>query len=213
MNKVNRMISLVVIACFYAILTIKLDIFWKIGELEKADSINDIILNLSYSILAAVIFYIFIDVIPYYTKKKKMREVLRTKIDRIKQDVNSAKNAIYLPPFTEMAKTKDGFVNDFENKDMKDAYYLGLYHFKSLIEFFDHNKEQIRNSIHEILGYTEFLTEKEVEILADINSSKYINSHFFIKDFENLQSQPALFNNQREIGNSIYSINELIKKL
>lgn len=213
MNKVNRMIILVVIACFYAILTIKLDIFWKIGDLEKADSINDIILNLSYSILAAVIFYIFIDVIPYYTKKKKMREVLRTKIDRIKQDINSAKTAIYLPPFTEMAKTKDGFVNDFENKDMKDAYCLGLFRFKSLMEFFEHNKEQIRNSIHEILGYSEFLTEKEVEILADINSSKYINSYFFIKDFENLQHQPALFNNQREIGNSIYSINELIKKL
>lgn len=213
MNKVNRMISLVVIACFYAILTIKLDIFWKFGELEKADSINDIILNLSYSILAAVIFYIFIDVIPYYTKKKKMREVLRTKIDRIKQDINSAKTAIYLPPFTEMAKTKADFVNDFENKDMKDAYFLGLFRFKSLMEFFEHNKTQIRNSIHEILGYSEFLTEKEVEILADINSSKYINSHFFIKDFENLQHQPALFNNQREIGNSIYSINELIKKL
>lgn len=213
MNKVNRMIFLVVIACFYAILTIKLDIFWKIGDFEKADSFNDIILNLSSSILAAVIFYIFIDVIPYYTKKKKMREVLRTKIDRIKQDINSAKNAIYLPPFTEMAKTKDGFVNDFENKDMKDAYCLGLFRFKSLMEFFEHNKEQIRNSIHEILGYSEFLTEKEVEILADINSSKYINSHFFIKDFENLQHQPALFNNQREIGNSIYSINELIKKL
>ncbi|MDE6853619.1 MAG: hypothetical protein K2J38_01030, partial [Muribaculaceae bacterium] len=164
-------------------------------------------------ILAAVIFYIFIDVIPYYTKKKKMREVLRTKIDRIKQDINSAKTAIYLPPFTEMAKTKADFVNDFENKDMKDAYFLGLFRFKSLMEFFEHNKTQIRNSIHEILGYSEFLTEKEVEILADINSSKYINSLFFIKDFENLQHQPALFNNQREIGNSIYSINELIKKL
>lgn len=213
MNRGNIMISFVVIVCFYAILTIKLDIFWKFGELEKADSINDIILNLSYSILAAVIFYIFIEVIPYYTKKKKMRQVLRTKIDRIKQDLNSAKNAIYLPPFTEVAKTRDGYITDFANKNLYDAYCLGIYGFKNIREYLEYNRTQIRNSILEILSYSDFLTEKEVKTLADINSSLYINEYLFIKDFEMMKIQPDLYNNQKEIGESIYSINELIKKV
>lgn len=213
MSKVKAMIFLVVLACIYAILTIKLDLFWKFGEWQKADNINDIIVNLSYSILAAVIFYVFIDIVPYYTKKRKMRQVLRTKIDRIKQDLNSAKNAIYLPPFTEVAKTRDEYITDFANKNLYDAYCLGIYGFKNIREYLEYNRTQIRNSILEILSYSDFLTEKEVKTLADINSSLYINEYLFIKDFEMIQIQPDLYNNQKEIGESIYNINELIKKI
>lgn len=213
MNKVQLMTILVVLACIYAILTIKLDIFWHIGTSSNADNINEIILNLSYSILAAVIFYIFIDVIPFYTKRKKVRQVLSIMISGIKSDIRDAKNAIYLPPFTNVAKTQNDFVSDFENKDMMDAYCLGIYGFKNLREFFNHNKVQIRNSIHNVLSYSEFLTDTEIKILADINSSKYINEHFFIKDFENIKEHPDLYTNQKEIGKSIFQISELISKI
>lgn len=213
MNKVKLMILLVVIACMYAILTIKLNLFWHIGVSEKAEGINEIILNLSYSVLAAVIFYIFIDVLPFYAKKKKVRQILLTMIKGLRSDIEKAKNAIYLPPFTGLARTQNEFISDFENKDMMDAYCLGIYGFKNLKEFFDHNKGQIRSTIHGLLGYSEFLTDKEIKTLADINSSKYINDYFFIRDFENLANNPDLYDNQKEVGASIYQIYELICKI
>ena len=142
-----------------------------------------------------------------------MRQVLRTKINRIKQDLISAKNAIYLPPFTDTAKTREGYLKGFANKNLYDAYCLGLYGFKNIKEYLEYNRTQIRNSILEILSYSDFLTEKEVKILADINSSLYINGYIFIKDFEMIKIKPELYNNQEEIGESIYNINELVKKL
>lgn len=213
MKKVNIITLIVALICVYAILTIKLGIFWRIGTSENADNINEIILNLSYSLLAAVFFYIFIEAIPFYFKRKKIRVVILNKLHELKGNIHKAKTAIYLPPFRDMPSTKTEFVEDFENKDMNDAYQLGVGGFKNLKDFFAHNKINIRTQIQDVLGYSSFLTEREIEVLAAINISKYVNDYFFVKDFEMLKMRADLYDNQKEIGESIFAIDKLINTI
>jgi len=213
MSKIQGMIGFLVIVCIYAILTIKLGIFWKIGECQKADSINEVIVNLSYSILAAAIFYFIIDFIPFYSKRNKIRRIIFIKMNELRAKIHKAKTAIYIPPFSNMPSSKSDFISDFENKDMTQAYQLGIGGFKNLEHFFAVNKTEIKNLIQDIVAYSEYLYDDEVEILAKINSSKYINHFFFTKDYEMLKIRHDLYDNQKEIGESIYNINELIKRI
>lgn len=207
------LICLIVIACIYAILTIKLNLFWRFGLSEKADNINEIIVNLSYSVLAGAIFYLFVDIIPFCIKRKKMRMVILTKLNKLKGSIHKAKTAIYLPPFSKMPNAKEKFIEDFNCKDMNDAYQLGVDGFKNIKEFFFYNKMEIQTLIQDILNYSSFLTQTELETLAMVNTSKYVNDFFFMKDFEMLKIRPDLYDNQKEIGESIFMIEELMSKI
>lgn len=212
-NLAGILICLVVLACVYAIFTIKLNLFWRVGLSKNANSINEIIVNLSYSVLAGAIFYVFVDVLPYLSKRKKMRMVILTKLNKLKGTIHKAKTAIYLPPFSNMPNTKEKFIEDFNCKDMNDAYQLGVGGFKNLKEFFIYNKIEIQTQIQEILNYSSFLTQTELETLAMVNTSKYINDFFFMKDFDMLKIRPDLYDNQKEIGESIFMIEELMSKI
>ena len=46
-----------------------------------------------------------------------------------------------------------------------------------------------------------------------VNTSKYVNDFFFMKDFEMLKIRPDLYDNQKEIGESIFMIEELMSKI
>ncbi|MDE7427213.1 MAG: hypothetical protein K2M79_05385 [Muribaculaceae bacterium] len=213
MRKADIITVVVALICIYAILTIKLDMFWRICVSENADNINEIILNLSYSLLAAVFFYIFIEAIPFYLTRNKIRVVILNKLNELKGSIHKAKTAIYLPSFRNIPNTETEFVKDFSNKDMSDAYQLGVGGFKDLKDFFAHNKINIRTQIQDILSYSSFLTETEIEILASINTSKYVNDYFFVKDFEMLKIRADLYDNQKEIGESIFAIDKLINTI
>ena len=96
---------------------------------------------------------------------------------------------------------------------MNDAYQLGVGGFKNLKEFFFYNKMEIQTQIQDILNYSSFLTQTELETLAMVNTSKYVNDFFFMKDFEMLKIRPDLYDNQKEIGESIFMIEELMSKI
>lgn len=212
-NLAGFLICLIVIACIYAIFTIKLNMFWRVGFSENAENINEIIVNLSYSVLAGAIFYFFVDVLPFVSKRKKMRIVILTKLNKLKGSIHKAKTAIYLPPFSNVPNTKEKFIEDFNCKDMNDAYQLSVGGFKNLKEFFYYNKMEIQTQIQDILNYSSFLTHTELETLTMVNTSKYVNEFFFMKDFEMLKIRPDLYDNQKEIGESIFLIEELMSKI
>jgi hypothetical protein len=72
----------------YCILAIGLDWFWKFGEFKNANKINTILINLSYSYIAALLFFIFNDYIPRRIASKKALGVLGSQISKIHADMS-----------------------------------------------------------------------------------------------------------------------------
>lgn len=180
----------------------------------KTECYCTIIKNVSYSIIAAVIFYIIIDYIPFVRKKKIMRAFIDMEFSKLYGHINQCVNGI-ISPFSFNPKTykdKEDYVNDFYSVDLEEKGFISpLQTRKSYLES---HKGKIIECSTSILNYREFLSEKELDCLTFIRSSAFLTQILSPRNFdlpdELIDTYP---NNQREIGESIYEIYELIKDI
>lgn len=82
-NHQGLILLLVASCCFYAVFQIKLGWFWSIGSINNADGVNSIIENLSYSFIAAYIFYLLTIVLSRFSRKLKLTPIIRTSVKKI----------------------------------------------------------------------------------------------------------------------------------
>lgn len=67
---------LTIVAC-YTIGSVGLDNLPMIGKCENAERFNSVLLNLSYSFLASVMFFIMIDILPRWRNQKKAKIIFK----------------------------------------------------------------------------------------------------------------------------------------
>ena len=83
MNKIDWIVLGICLLCLYAVLQIRLGCFWYIGSVKNADAINSIIEGLSYSYIAAYLFYILTSYLPERKRKKKLGLVIQDRVHKI----------------------------------------------------------------------------------------------------------------------------------
>ena len=77
MKYINCALIGITILCLYVIGCVGLNIFPTLGFCQKADAINSVGLNLSYSFIAGWIFYLLITYFPYRFFKRKFSPIIR----------------------------------------------------------------------------------------------------------------------------------------
>ncbi len=70
-------VAILTIVAFYVIGSVGLGWFPLIGECKNAERFNGVLLNLSYSFLASVMFFIMIDILPRWRNQKKAEEIFK----------------------------------------------------------------------------------------------------------------------------------------
>jgi len=173
-----------------------------------------IIKNVSYSIIAAAIFYVIIDYIPLVRKKKIMRTFIDMQFSKLYGHINQCVNGI-ISPFSFNPKTykdKEDFADDFYSVDLEEKIEKFISNTrKSYLESY---RDQINNIVERLLDLHSYLSYKELENLTFIVKSEFltqsINPHIKGLPPEIIDTYP---NNQREIGESIFEIYELIKDI
>ena len=83
MKRLDWIVLSVCILCLYAVFQIRLGWFWYIGSVENADAINSIIEGLSYSYIAAYLFYLLTSYVPERRRKMKLYVVINDRLHKI----------------------------------------------------------------------------------------------------------------------------------
>lgn len=174
---VNLTLYLITILCFYIILSVGLDLVWKIKFSNNATNINQVCLNLSYSYIAGLIFYFFISYLPFFLAKRKLKSVINFKILNLKKQIES-----YLQTFSsiEIERKIDSVNFNFiskitTNKSLKDnSYYSEIMGYKmNNYEFIDETKSRVFDLIDGILTYKQYLSSNQIVILEQVKDSDF----------------------------------------
>lgn len=77
----QRILLGVFLVCAFTIVIIKLNFY--IGTSDYADIINDMLVNLSYSYIAAYLFYLMKSRLPVVIRKRKLMPVIQNRVEEI----------------------------------------------------------------------------------------------------------------------------------
>lgn len=158
------------------------------GYAPNAEARNEVLLNMSYSYLAGAIFYFFVTWLPYKVRAKKMRPFIEEKKKVIKQKMDDC--AIATIPTAIIVKKKTGkeeLINHLEATSLltTPTYMSLLVSGSTIHEHWLRQREDIKNAIKDTLEFKEYLTDKELVVLGQIQDCQFfygINGIFPITD-------------------------------
>ncbi|MFH6993418.1 hypothetical protein [Flavobacterium sp. FlaQc-48] len=182
---------LVTVLSLYIIFSVGLGIIGEIGSSNNSEKINNVVLNLSYSYVAGLIFYFFISYLPYIQTKKKLKPAINSKIEYLNALVTS-----FVQTFEsnekkiELKKISSNYVEKLIlNKSvLESSYYSIMGLVMTNLDFINGHKENIENLVDKILSYKEYLTSDQILYLEQIRDSKFFqllkikhtNKHFHV---------------------------------
>lgn len=182
---------------------------WRpFGYYEKAQAVNDTMKNLSFSLIAAIIFFLINDVATSCKRREISHNQICRQIRTIHELLRQMVESVEPFKFEKKIYTQESFENIFSNKDL----YLGYYGLsRSMVDAFTENKDIIENISQELLmSYSEYMSDDELEYFDNILNSDFIRNHLSPMDF----SVPKEFqhqypNNQEEMGRSLFKLYKL----
>jgi hypothetical protein len=83
-KRFNAAILILFFVCLYAVLQIRLGCFWSLGEIENSDAVNSILEGLSYSFIAAYVFYLLSVIAPSLRRNKMLMPILKERVGNIR---------------------------------------------------------------------------------------------------------------------------------
>ena len=191
-----------------SICIIKLTDWRPLGDAIRYEEINEIIVNLSYSYLAACFFYIIVEWIPRLRRKSIIKSNIKFHKSKIREQISICANSQYryeigpnrpymgYKPYC----SREEFIKDFGEREL---------HGLELLEF---SRTQINILIESVLFFQEYLSEEELMCLLKIKDSLFLKESIIPIDYidEQMIETP---NNQRKMAASIYDIYELIRAI
>lgn len=184
---------------------------WMIAE--TAEKVNKSVTAISYSILAASIFYLINEFWPQLTRREIIQKQIQQCLKNIEQDL---KFLISLPrPFPLLdirpkitEYTEDSYVSEFcELNLLKRSNPDAL----SLEEVINRTRREIKENCHQLMiSYNSNMSAKELMYIDKVLSSNFI-THSLTPIIFDLPPQELIQypSNQRFVGQSIYQLYSL----
>lgn len=177
-----------------------------------AKATNNIILALSYSYIAAAIFYYLVNVLPFERRLFIIRPLLEANICEIAEHIHVCKEVIM--PFSSISDkkySKEEYAQKFEDANLYSPCFLNKN--KSKKKHLEDLRADIKSEANLILTYREYMTDEQFRFVNTVLNSYFIKNGVrpypkvdtkFRKDFDS---------NQYEIGACIYDLYEYSKTL
>ena len=192
MKRLDWIVLGICVLCLYAVIQIRLGCFWYIGSMENADAVNSIIEGLSYSYIAAYLFYILTSFLPAKRRKKMLTPIIREKVKRIgTKNIHSIllefgrqtglpydyRNTEHT---AEVLKSKDW---DAEVPLIKQYNGISITYFRYTVA----QSKAIRERVADIIiRYKEVLTEDELVALEDFADMSFFSTVESLSSFPNM---------------------------
>lgn len=193
MKRLDLIVFCICILCLYAVFQIRLSWFWNIGFVENAAAINSIIEGLSYSYIAAYLFFILTTFLPARRRKEMLTPIIRNRVKNI-----GAKNIHnILLEFGRGTRLGTGYrdtehtVEILKSKNWDDIVPL-LKEYKgvsiSYLHYANLNCKNMKERVVDvIIRYKEVLTEEELVVLEDFSEMSFFNLVESLSSFPNMK--------------------------
>lgn len=172
-------LTLLTILCSYCILHVGLGWLWPIGTCEDANSVNQVLLNLSYSYIAGFIFYLLVSFLPNYLKKRKIIPSIRLKVGDLYKQINACLQTFESTEKADLLYTitHERIIALINGADMYgQSFYAHMVGYDmNNLQFLVATKERIFTLIDQILGYKEFLNGDQLLEIEKIHDSTYFH--------------------------------------
>lgn len=181
MKNSYRMIFFIVfvfaLLSLYAICHIELGWFWAFGELHDFETVNRIILNLSYSYVAALVFYVLTVWLPFEIRKRKLRKPMFDLAEVVcSKFIDSAKSPFSLIESDNIKMEKDVIVSQFRECSIYQNSSLSILGTnRSVLVHLKGQRGDIKEILKDILVYKEYLSEKQLLLIEDLKYCTYFS--------------------------------------
>ena len=186
------------------ILCVNIELQWFLVPCNSnAIAINNIILALSYSYIAATIFHILVNYLPQKKRRETIKPLINSKFQTLTELFRLCK-LIVIPPF------------DCSNKEYEKEEYCQLFSHDDLYEDYAFCKgqkkyERLENLRSQIIGtstillsYREYLRDEQFDYLIEVMYSSFIN----IGVYPYNEGSSNYYCNQDEVGACIFDLYE-----
>jgi hypothetical protein len=203
----------IIIGC-YIILSVGLQIFPTLPVNWSNDFISNfdnVILNLSYSFIAATIFYVLINYLPQIKKEKKFQPVIKRDINKIHSLFLDMINAMEPESKThEQIPNYEEFENLMKDIDPKEKYpnTQGLVTEASYLKTFLYLKVESKEIISHIHLFKSYIPIEIISLLEELNDSRFFSDVVFFNSINNLSNQ-----NMKMFAESFYDGFKIVKQL
>lgn len=182
---------------------------WRpFGYSDKADSVNYTLETISFSVLAAIIFWSVNDYSSYCRRRNVAVNHINRQILTIKELIRQMIDAVEPFSLERKSYSLESFKNVFNQKDLHEGFYGGT---RKLVEVYTEYKNRIELIAEGLLAsYSEYMTYDELKYLDELLRSYLIRNTISPMDFsipiENRHFYPS---NHEEIGESIYLLSKM----
>ena len=163
--------------------------------------------NICYSIVAAGIFY-YVDVrLPKHYNKRAYKNIISHQLLLIVETLRLCREVVVKFDFN--IKSRNEYVEIFSKYNLHEKSFSRQL---TILEYINIKKEQARSIIISLLSYSQYLDFEEQKILLKILDTPFFKNDIIAIDYnvpDNLLENK--YNNQKEIGESIYDNYELAK--
>lgn len=163
--------------------------------------------NICYSIVAAGIFY-YVDIrLPKQYNKRAYKNIISHQLLLIVETLRLCREVVVKFDFN--IKSRNEYVEIFSKYNLHEKSFSRQL---TILEYINIKKEQARSMIISLLSYSQYLDFEEQKILLKILDTPFFKNDIIAIDYnvpDNLLENK--YNNQKEIGESIYDNYEMAK--
>lgn len=193
MKRLDWIVLGVSILCLYAVIQIRLGCFWGFGSFENAGAVNSIIEGLSYSYIAAYLFYLLTVFLPTRRRRKKILPIIKERVHEIGiRNIQSillefGRGTQLGSDYRDVQHTEEIMRSknwDSEVPMFKKYDGVSITHFR----YADVQCRTIQDRIaYIIIRYSEVLTEDEITALEKFSKNQYITLSLSLSSHPTMQ--------------------------
>jgi len=170
-------ITFLALGSIYVICRVNLGWLWFIGYSERANNINKVLENLSYSYLAGCIFYVLTSTVPTMLRTRKIRPLIHEYISNIYGKLNECKKSVLTTSeYNTRIPGDDEFVSRLKSTSLYSPCALScVYNGIGIGPYMKRMKIEILKEIDDVLKYKEYMTDEEVVVISNLKNSTFLN--------------------------------------
>ena len=178
MKYINCALIGITILCLYVIGCVGLNIFPTLGFCQKADAINSVGLNLSYSFIAGCIFYLLITYFPYRFLKRKFSPIINGRIIDLCKQIEACVHTFSMEDSDVINSiSKDRLLGLIQAKGMysQSCFAEQVGYQMNNLQFLVETRRNCFDIIEKLIPYKEYLTDKQIVCIEKIRDSSYFH--------------------------------------
>jgi hypothetical protein len=135
--------------------------------MEESDKLNTVLLNLSYSFLAGLIFFAMVTYFPYRQRLKKIRPAITLKINSIHTRMSSCVEALQPSGKNNINITEPDLIKLLKNTPSITN--------TTTIQHLIGQRNEINKVVKDLIDYKEYLSDKQLVLLEKIREATYFS--------------------------------------